>query len=87
MTIDELRGRRDVMDHTANRHDYTSPLFTKPRIKRKRCAANDRADAKITVGEIVGDLFSLLFVKQLFNRKRSAHWWGSVIEKIFNSVW
>ena len=62
-------------------------LFSNTQANITSCNEDDR---KRTVGEIVGSLFSPVFLKQfVFGRERrdQSDWWRSVIQGIFDNLW
>jgi hypothetical protein len=50
----------------------------------------DEVDVQHTVGRIAGDLFSPMFLKQFVFKKgnvHNSHWWRSMIQGVFHTLW
>ena len=89
MTLEEMYNdeHQDVGYPTNSSVGAIHNLFSKTQANITSCNEDDR---KRTVGEIVGSLFSPVFLKQfVFGREQrnQSHWWSSVIQGIFDNLW
>lgn len=70
--------------------NWVQKKYADSKKRRQLCESNDN-ETKISVGEIVNELFSSSFVKDFFSGRtksngRKVHWWTSVVQRIFDVV-